>query len=127
MKKPEDTLEDATKALTKQDDMIKASFFISAALSLVTRRPVHLLGFGTAYLLGERPALVKEYQHALNGRPDNYPGLFGDSQLLNSLSQSTSSFFSQIKNTCTDADVQNSIGKVSKNIQEEVKNIFRKK
>ena len=97
MKKPEDTLEKATNALTKQDELIKASFFISAALSLVTHRPVHLLGFSTAYLLGERPALVKQYQHALNGRPDNYPGLFGDSTLLKGLSKSSLSFFNQIK------------------------------
>lgn len=119
-KNNKDELEKTLAELKKLDELIVTSFFMSASLALIARKPAHLGSLGTAYLFGTRKAVYQNYKTALNGQEDTYPGLFGKNETLNSAYEHTCKFFSVAQKTLESSDI-------SKKVQETINDIFRKK
>lgn len=119
-KNSKEELEKALSELKNLDDLIITSLIFSSSLALIARKPAHLGSLGTAYLLGTRKGVYKDYQSALNGQEDTYPGLFGKNETLNNSLNCLSSFFSSAKASIGSSDIPKSIKKI-------VDETFRKK
>ena len=119
-KNNKDELEKALTELKKLDELIVSSFFVSATLALIARKPAHLGSLGTAYLLGTRKGVYQAYKTALNGQDDTYPGLFGKNETLNNAYEHTCKFFSMAQKSMESSDIP-------KKVQDAMNDIFRKK